>query len=241
MSFRATILTPFPDLVRVVITTSILGRAGERGIVAYAVIDLFDFADGPHNKIDAQPFGGGAGMIMKPEPIFRAFDHVRAGPGGVPDRVVFPTPDGVPFTQAAAAELARADHVLLISGHYKGVDQRVRDRLVTDEYSVGDFVVTGGELPGLLMLDAVVRLKEGALNSSASAETDSFSAELLDGPHYTRPREYRGMAVPEVLLSGDHGRIAVWRQRLREEQTRKRRPELWAQVQAERGKPQEKN
>ncbi len=241
MSFRATILTPFPDLAQAVITTSILGRAGERGIVAYAVINLFDFAEGPHNKIDDQPFGGGAGMIMKPEPIFRAYDHLCAGPGGKPDRVVFPTPDGVPFTQAAAAELARADHLLVICGHYKGVDQRVRDRLVTDEYSIGDFVVTGGELPGLLMLDAVVRLREGALHTSASAETDSFSAELLDGPHYTRPREYRDMAVPEVLLSGDHGKIAAWRQALREEQTRKRRPDLWARYQAGRNESQEQD
>ena len=181
-------------------------------------------------------------MIMKPEPIFRAYDQASAGPGGKPDRVLFPTPDGVPFTQAAAADLATADHVLVICGHYKGIDQRVRDRLVSDEFSVGEFVVTGGELPGLLMLDAVVRLKEGALNTSASAETDSFSAELLDGPHYTRPRDFRGMAVPEVLLSGDHRRIADWRQALREEQTRKRRPAQWAEYEAGQSRSrQEKN
>ncbi len=229
---KISILTPFPDMVEAIVKTSILCRAGESGIVDYEILNLFDFADEPHRKIDDQPFGGGAGMVLKPEPLFRAYDAVREAAGAAPQRVLFPTPDGTPFSQAAAAELAQVDHLLLISGHYKGIDQRVRDELVTDEYSVGDFVVTGGELPGLLIVDAIVRLLDGALNTSASAETDSFSADLLDGPHYTRPREYRGLAVPEVLLSGDHGKIEAWRQSLREARTRERRPDLWAKYQS---------
>ncbi|MCH8327868.1 MAG: tRNA (guanosine(37)-N1)-methyltransferase TrmD [Candidatus Marinimicrobia bacterium] len=217
-------------MVKAVVATSILGRAAAE-IVEYQVINLFDFADPPHNKIDDEPYGGGAGMIMKPEPIFRAYDAV-AESDGKPDRVIFPTPDGAPFTQRHAENLAGADHIMIISGHYKGVDQRVRDALVTDEYSIGDFVLTGGELPALMMLDAVVRLRDGALGSSESARTDSFSMGLLDGPHYTRPREFRGQMVPEVLVSGDHGKIAAWRQERREAVTMERRPDIWAQFQA---------
>jgi len=214
-------------MVEAVVSNSILGRAAKSGIVDYAVINLFDYAEGPHNKIDDVPFGGGAGMILKPEPIFRALDAVSQNIGK-PDRIVFPTPDGKPFVQTDAADLAQSDHLLILSGHYKGVDQRVRDSLVTDEFSIGDFVLTGGELPALMMLDAVVRLRDGALNTKESAETDSFSSELLDGPHYTRPREYDGQNVPEVLLSGDHGKIAEWRLKRREEITKKRRPDIWA-------------
>lgn len=231
MNLRIDILTPFPQLVEVVVSTSILGRAASRGIVSYQLHNLYEFADGPHHKIDDEPYGGGAGMIMKPEPVFRAFDQVleQIGKGATP-RVIFPTPDGKPFTQEEAEELAGAGQLVFICGHYKGVDQRIRDQLVTDEYSIGDFVVTGGELPALLMLDAVVRLQAGVLSTSESAETDSFSPPaggLLDGPHYTRPREYRELSVPDVLLSGDHGAIAEWRREQRRAQTRERRPDLW--------------
>ena len=229
---RITILTPFPEMVKTVIGTSILERAVERGAVKYNLVNLFDYADEPHRKIDDEPFGGGAGMILKPEPIFRAFEAATASAGKQPERVLFPTPDGVPFSHRLAEDLAQVDEMMIISGHYKGVDQRVRDQLVTDEISIGDFVVTGGEMPALLMLDAIVRLRDGALNTSESAASDSFSAALLDGPHYTRPRSYRGAEVPEVLLSGDHGRIADWRQTRREEQTRKRRPDLWERYEA---------
>ena len=233
MTWRIDILTPFPQLVEAVVSTSILGRAAEKGIVSYHLHNLFEFADAPHYKIDDEPFGGGAGMILKPEPIFRAFDRVREQvDGSVTPRVIFPTPDGKSFTQDDAGALVEAEHLVFICGHYKGVDQRIRDQLVTDEFSIGDFVVSGGELPALLMLDAVVRLKQGVLHSIESAETDSFSASLLDGPHYTRPREYRGMMVPEILLSGDHAEIAAWRLEKRREQTRKRRPDLWEKCEA---------
>jgi tRNA (guanine37-N1)-methyltransferase len=168
--------------------------------------------------------------------VFRAFDRVmeQVGPDAAP-RVIFPTPDGKPFSQADAMTLARAGHLVIICGHYKAVDQRVRDRLVTDEYSIGDFVVTGGELPALLILDAVVRLQEGVLSTRESADTDSFgqsSNGLLDGPYYTRPRKYRGLAVPDILLSGNHAEVKSWHQEQRRAQTRERRPDLWEQFQA---------
>ncbi len=236
MILRIDILTPFPQVVEAVVATSILGRATSKGLVSYRLHNLFDHADPPHHKIDDEPFGGGVGMILKPEPVFRAYDAALkdAGSAGAP-AVVFPTPDGEPFTQKVATQLADRDHLVFICGHYKGIDQRVRDRLVTHEYSVGDFVVTGGELPALLMVDAVTRLRPGVLNSLESAETDSFSSSLLDGPHYTRPREYRGMDVPGVLLSGDHGAIAQWRQEQRERQTRERRPDIWQKFLANQG------
>lgn len=236
MILRVDILTPFPQVAEAVVGSSILGRAASKGLVTYRLHNLFDHADPPHHRIDDEPFGGGAGMILKPEPVFRAYDAAlkEAGSGDAP-AVVFPTPDGEPFTQGAAAQLAERDHLLFICGHYKGIDQRIRDRLVTHEYSVGDFVVTGGELPALLMVDAVIRLRPGVLNSLESAETDSFSSSLLDGPHYTRPRKYRGLDVPGVLLSGDHGAIAQWRQEQRERQTRERRPDIWQKFLANPG------
>lgn len=236
MILRVDILTPFPQVAEAVVGSSILGRAASKGLVTYRLHNLFDHADPPHHRIDDEPFGGGAGMILKPEPVFRAYDAAlkEAGAGDAP-AVVFPTPDGEPFTQRVAAQLAERDHLLFICGHYKGIDQRIRDRLVTHEYSVGDFVVTGGELPALLMVDAVIRLRPGVLNSLESAETDSFSSSLLDGPHYTRPRKYRGLDVPGVLLSGDHGAIAQWRQEQRERQTRERRPDIWQKFLANQG------
>lgn len=236
MILRIDILTPFPQVVEAVVGSSILGRAASKGLVAYRLHNLFDHADPPHHRIDDEPFGGGAGMILKPEPVFRAYDAALKEAGSADEpAVVFPTPDGEPFTQRVAAQLAERDHLLFICGHYKGIDQRIRDRLVTHEYSVGDFVVTGGELPALLMVDAVIRLRPGVLNSLESAETDSFSSSLLDGPHYTRPRKYRGLDVPGVLLSGDHGAIAQWRQEQRERQTRERRPDIWQKFLANQG------
>lgn len=222
------IITPFPEMISAVISTSILGRATDKGIVTYQLWNLFEFADPPHHRIDDEPYGGGVGMIMKPEPIFRAHDEIQKAIGkDTSIRVIFPTPDGRQFEQQAAAELAQEEQLVFVCGHYKGIDQRVRDYIITDEFSVGDFIVTGGELPALLMLDAIVRLQEGVLSDLESAATDSFSSDLLDGPHYTRPKEYRGWQVPDILLSGNHGEIASWRLNQRREQTRTRRPDLW--------------
>lgn len=222
------IITPFPEMISAVISTSILGRATDKGIVTYQLWNLFEFADPPHHRIDDEPYGGGVGMIMKPEPIFRAHDEIQKAIGkDTSIRVIFPTPDGRQFEQQAAAELSQEEQLVFVCGHYKGIDQRVRDYIITDEFSVGDFIVTGGELPALLMLDAIVRLQEGVLSDLESAATDSFSSDLLDGPHYTRPKEYRGWQVPDILLSGNHGEIASWRLNQRREQTRTRRPDLW--------------
>jgi len=239
---RIDILTPFPQLAAAVLSTSILGRAAENGLVEYLITDLFDFADPPHYKIDDAPYGGGVGMIMKPEPVFRAYEAALAQAGNLEEPVViFPTPDGKTYSQRDAEALAREEHLVFICGHYKGVDQRIRDQLVTREYSIGDFVVTGGELPALLMIDAVVRLQEGALGKQESAETDSFSSSLLDGPHYTRPGVFRGNKAPDVLLSGDHGAIAKWRRLQREQQTKERRPDLWKKYLATEKQLMERN
>ncbi len=222
---RINILTPFPVLVRSVISESILGRAEKKELVKYQIHNLFDFADPPHYRIDDYPFGGGSGMILKPEPVFRALDKVLNN--GENSRVIFPTPDGIQFSQGTARELSKEDHLVFICGHYKGIDQRIRDELVSDEISIGDFVVTGGELPALMILDAAVRLIPGVLNSYESAESDSFMEDLLDCPHYTRPAEYKNLMVPDVLISGDHGKIAEWQQNKREEATKMLRPDLW--------------
>ncbi len=225
---RIHFLTPFVKMVETVITESILGRAASKGHVVYNIHDLFTFADAPHYKIDDYQFGGGSGMVMKPEPVFRAFDAVMKDiPDGVHSRVIFPTPDGKPLKHALAMELSLEENLIFINGHYKGIDQRIRDELVTDEISIGDYVLTGGELPALVILDSVVRLIPGVLNSYESAQTDSFTSGLLDYPHYTRPEKFRGYEVPKVLMSGHHKMIADWRLEKQKEKTRERRSDLW--------------
>ncbi len=222
------ILTPFPEMVESVLGESIMGRAVKKGLAAFHIKNLFDYADPPHHRIDDYPFGGGAGMILKPEPVFRAVDEIRDEVGDSTSlRILFPTPDGEQFNHEIAVELSREDHLVFISGHYKGIDQRIREKLVTDEVSIGDYVLTGGELPALIMLDAAVRLIPGVLNRYESAESDSFAGYLLDGPHYTRPENYRGIGSPKVLLSGNHNKIEDWKKKQREKKTKIRRPDLW--------------
>ena len=221
-------LTPFPEMVKAVISESILGRSEKKEQIQFHINNLFDFTDPPHHRIDDYPFGGGVGMVLKPEPIFRAYDRVLENlPENPQVKVVFPTPDGELFSHKKAVELSRSQNLVFISGHYKGIDQRIRDEIINDEISIGDYVVTGGELPSLIILDAVVRLIPGVLNSYESAETDSFAEMLLDCPHYTRPEIYRKMGSPEVLLSGNHNKIKAWQQDQREKKTRIRRPDLW--------------
>ena len=221
-------LTPFPDVINTFVSESILGRAEKKKLVKYYTKNLFDFSDPPHHRIDDYPFGGGAGMVLKPEPVFRAFNEVvEELPSDSKPRVIFPTPDGNIFTHDMAIELTKIDSIIFINGHYKGIDQRIRDELVTDEISIGDYVLTGGELPSLIILDSVIRLIPGALNNYESAETDSFSHELLDCPHYTRPESYKGLESPSVLLSGNHKDIENWKNNQRQEKTRDRRPDLW--------------
>jgi len=221
-------LTPFPEMVKSVVFESILGRAEKKELVQFHTKNLFDFADPPHRRIDDYPFGGGVGMVLKPEPVFRAFDAVTEElPENSYTRVVFPTPDGKVFDHDSAIDLGKCQNLIFINGHYKGVDQRIRDELVTDEISIGDYVLTGGELPSLIILDAIVRLIPGVLNSYESAETDSFAGKLLDYPHYTLPEIFREMESPPVLLSGNHKEIENWKKKKSEEKTQIRRPDLW--------------
>ncbi len=221
------IITAFPPIVEEPLHTSIPERAVKKSVAEYRVHDLRDFTTDKHRQIDDAPYGGGPGMILKPEPIFRAVEYCRqecVRHGGC--ETIFPTAQGIPYTQQQARELVARDHLIFICGHYKGVDERVREQLVTLEISLGDFVLSGGEIPALAIVDSVVRLLPGVLQDPESAATDSFSGELLDGPHYTRPEEFRGLRVPEVLLSGHHANIAAWRQEQRLQRTRSRRNDL---------------
>ena len=224
---RIDILSGVPDLLSSPLQHSIVGRAVRSGVVDIHVHDLHDFSESKHRKIDDTPYGGGAGMVLSPQPIFDAVDALNRD--GVPaDHVIFTSPAGRPFRQSDAVELSLSNRILFLCGHYKGVDQRVRDALVTREYSVGDVVLSGGELPVLLMVDAMVRLLPGAIGDAESALTDSFQDEdLLEGPVYTRPAEYRGMHVPPVLLSGNHEHIARWRREQSESITKSLRPDLY--------------
>lgn len=225
---RISIITPFPMMVEAVIGESILRRAGDKGLVNYEVVDLREYAEGKHRQLDDYPFGGGTGMVMMAEPILKAVDRAKERMNDNGEvRVVYPSPQGELLTQERARDLSRAGGMVFICGHYKGIDERVCESVVTDEISIGDYVLTGGELPAMVILDSVVRLIPGVLSDEESAATDSFSHELLDHPHYTRPVEVRGMKVPEVLLSGHHARIEAWRKAQRESRTRKRRPDLW--------------
>ena len=221
-------LTPFPEMVQALISESILKRSETKKLVQFCIKSLFDFADLPHKKIDDYPFGGGAGMVLKPEPVFRAYEEVLDElPSKSNIRVIFPTPDGELLNHDKAYEFSKSNNLVFINGHYKGIDQRIRDKIVTDEISIGDYVLTGGELPALVILDTVIRLIPGVINSYESAETDSFANDLLDCPYYTRPEIYREMESPKVLLSGDHKKIEDWKKEKQEKKTRIRRPDIW--------------
>ena len=227
-------ITPFTAIPEAVIGESILRRASEKEIVDYHMIDLREFTEGKHRQIDDYPFGGGTGMVMLAEPILKAMDRVRElynGDKGL--RVVFPSPQAKVLSQRTSRNLSEADGIAFICGHYKGIDERVRETVVTDEISIGDYVVTGGELPAMVILDSVVRLISGVLGDEKSANTDSFTHDLLDHPHYTRPEEMKGLKVPEVLMSGHHANVGAWRQEQRELRTKKNRPDLWEHYQEE--------
>lgn len=226
---RIDILTALPEIVHGPLQHSILRRAAHKDLVDIRVHDIRAYTTDKHRQIDDYPYGGGAGMVLKPEPIFACVEalHREAAEAGPPiDDVIFLTPDGEVLRQGLANELSLKQRLVLLAGHYKGVDQRVRDALVTREVSVGDYVLSGGELPALVLVDAVVRLVPGVLGDATSALSDSFQDDLLDAPVYTRPAQFRGAGVPEVLLSGDHRRIAAWREEQRLKKTQERRPDL---------------
>jgi len=216
-------VTLFPEVFEGPLRVSILGRAAERGLVRYRVVQLRDYTHDRHKTVDDSPYGGGAGMVLKPEPFFEAVEDLRTGPP-----IVLLSARGRPFSHRDAVRFAVGEQLTLLCGHYKDVDQRVADGLGAEELSVGDFVLSGGEPAALCVLDAVVRLLPGALGDHESAATDSHYDGLLSPPSYTRPPSYRGMDVPAVLLSGDHEQIARWRQAEAERLTRERRPDLSA-------------
>jgi len=225
VSLRIDILTLFPSVIEPFCATSIVGRACDAGVVTIRCTDIRDFATDRHRSVDDKPFGGGAGMVMAPGPVFDAVEFIEAADDTPAARILL-TPQGEPLTQAVAAELAALPRLLLICGHYEGFDERIREGLRPREISVGDYVLSGGEAAALVVVDAVVRLLPGALGNEASTDQETFAENLLEYPQYTRPREFRGMAVPEVLLSGDHGRIAEWRAEQARQRTRQRRPDL---------------
>jgi tRNA (guanine37-N1)-methyltransferase len=224
---RIDILTIFPAMFSGPFEESIIKRAVEKGLVQIFLHDIRDYASDKHRTVDDYPFGGGQGMLMKPEPLFAAVEDVQSQ---APERgpIVLLTPQGRLFDQEIAVELARQDRLIVICGHYEGVDARVHENLATDEISIGDYVLSGGELPAMVVVDAVVRQIPGALGSPLSSADDSFAQGLLEHPQYTRPAEFRGMSVPEVLLSGNHGEIARWRRQQSLLRTAQHRPDLLA-------------
>ncbi|MDR3709278.1 MAG: tRNA (guanosine(37)-N1)-methyltransferase TrmD [Capsulimonadaceae bacterium] len=220
------IVTIFPDTIRTAVGYSILARAQAESIVTVSAVDLRDFTQDKRRTVDDAPYGGGAGMVLKPEPVFDAVESLMGEQGGA--RVLLMTPQGRPFTQDIARELSAEQHLVILCGHYEGFDERIREHLATDEISIGDFVLTGGELPALIIADAVTRLLPGAIGNEGSLGDETFEQDLLEYPQYTRPVTYRGWTVPDVLLSGHHGEIAKWRLERQKERTRARRPDLWA-------------
>jgi len=224
---RIDIVTLFPAMLQAPLAESILGRARARGLVDIRVHDLREHAAGRHRVTDEPPFGGGGGMILKPEPLAAAIDAVRAaGPAEAPARVILLGPAGRRFSQAVARELAHRAHLVLVCGRYEGVDERVSEQLVDEELSIGDYVLTGGEPAALVVADAVTRLLPGVLGDEDAPARDSFARGLLEHPQYTRPEVFRGASVPDVLRSGDHGRIARWRTLMSLWRTWQRRPDL---------------
>jgi tRNA (guanine37-N1)-methyltransferase len=225
------VLTPFPDMFAGPVDVSILLRARKTGLLDLRVHNLRDYTHDNYKTVDDRPFGGGPGMVLKPDPIFEAYEAL----GGEGARVILMTPVGRLFRQSLAVELAKQDRLLFICGAYEGVDERVREQLVDDEVSIGDYVLTNGTLPAMVVIDAVTRLLPGALGDEQSSVDESFSQGLLEYPHYTRPAEFRGMKVPDVLLSGHHAQIEKWRRAQALLRTRERRPDLMEDYEKKNG------
>ena len=223
---RIDILTLFPAMFEGPFSESILKRSIEQGILDIHLTNFRNFAYDKHRQVDDSPFGGGSGMVLKPEPLFRAVQHVKTQSAAQKKRVVLLSPNGVTFTQNKAKELAEYEQLILICGHYEGFDARIEKNLADEAVSIGDYVLTGGELPAMVMVDTIARMLPGVLGSAESAVTDSFYESILEFPQYTRPRSFLGMDVPEMLFSGDHAKIASWRKQQALLQTVKNRPDL---------------
>lgn len=235
---RIDVLTLFPEMFTGYLQASILGKAIQRGLVDIRLVNFREFSQNKHGTVDDTPYGGGQGMVLKVEPIYYALSHLLGFP---PDRrsvrqllpstrVILLCPQGETYTQAKAEELATADRLILICGHYEGYDERIRQHLITDEISLGDFILTGGEIPAMALIDSVVRLCPGVVGNPASLKEESYVSGLLEYPHYTRPAEFQGWRVPEVLLSGHHAEIERWRRKEALRRTLQRRPDLLARV-----------
>ena len=220
-------MTLFPEIFHSYMSESIMKRAIEKEIIEVHVYNIRDFSTNKHKKVDDYPFGGGAGMLMTPQPIYDTYKHIVETHNIKSPRVVYLTPKGQVYKQEIASDLSLGEDIILLCGHYEGIDQRVRDLIVTDEVSIGDYVLTGGELPALIMIDSIARLIPGVLSQNESFEEESFKDNLLEYPHYTRPREFMGISVPDVLLSGNHQKIEKWRLEESIKITKDRRPDLY--------------
>lgn len=224
------ILTLFPEMFSGVFGQSILNKAAEKSAVSYNVINFREYADNKHSTVDDYPYGGGAGMVLKPQPIFDAVSALKDNAKSKNPRVILLCPQGERYEQVKAEELAKEEHLIFICGHYEGYDERIREHVVTDEISIGDYVLTGGELGAMVVVDSVVRLLPEVLGNQESHMKDSFSTGLLEHPHYTRPADFRGLKVPEVLMSGNHKLIEEWRNKEALRRTFLRRPDLFRKM-----------
>ena len=219
------ILTLFPDMVINGLNTSIIGKAKEKGLINIEATNIRDFANNKHNHVDDYPYGGGAGMVMQPQPVYDAYKSVMEKVDGTA-RVIYLTPQGKVFNQSMAEEFAKEDNLIFLCGHYEGIDERVLNKIVTDNVSIGNYVLTGGELAAMVMIDAISRKVPNVLNNDESSEIETFYDNLLEYPQYTRPQVYKGLAVPDVLRSGDHGKVDKWRREEAIKLTKKLRPDL---------------
>lgn len=220
-------MTLFPEMIEQAMNTSIIKRAMEKELIALKTVDIRAYTDNKHGRVDDYTYGGGAGMLMQAQPVYDAYQAVREKLQEKPHRVIYVTPQGKMFTQQDAEQLSKEENLVFLCGHYEGIDERVLEEIVTDYYSIGDYILTGGELPALVMMDAVARLVPGVLNNDESAMTESFTDGLLEYPQYSRPEEWRGKKVPEVLLSGHHAKIEQWRMEQAIQRTKERRPDLY--------------
>ncbi|MGN0325085.1 MAG: tRNA (guanosine(37)-N1)-methyltransferase TrmD [Lachnospiraceae bacterium] len=220
-------MTLFPEMIEQAMNTSIIKRAMEKELIALKTVDIRAYTDNKHGRVDDYTYGGGAGMLMQAQPVYDAYQAVREQLQEKPHRVIYVTPQGKMFTQQDAEQLSKEENLVFLCGHYEGIDERVLEEIVTDYYSIGDYILTGGELPALVMMDAVARLVPGVLNNDESAMTESFTDGLLEYPQYSRPEEWRGKRVPEVLLSGHHAKIEQWRMEQAIQRTKERRPDLY--------------
>ncbi|CZR96579.1 tRNA (guanosine(37)-N1)-methyltransferase TrmD [Clostridioides difficile] len=224
---RFHIMTLFPEIFNSYMNESIMKRAVEKGVIEVHIYNIRDFSDNKHKKVDDYPFGGGAGMVMTPQPIYDTYKHIITTHNINNPRVIYLTPKGKVYNQSIVKQMSIKEDIILLCGHYEGIDERIIDLIVTDEISIGDYVLTGGELPALIMIDSISRLIPGVLNQDESFEEESFKDNLLEYPHYTRPRDFEGLKVPEVLLSGNHKKIDEWRKEESIRITKERRLDLY--------------